>query len=395
MNGQGEIQSAPFPPRVKLAVGIALVLLGVFLLSRVRSILSPFLWALLAGYLLSPIVNYLNVRGKLPRLWSVFLIYSLTGMALFAASRYLYPLVIDNGTVFIEDIPRLEASLINLVGPRPLGVDIQTVVDGLVRAVTGYTNNTKDAGHLLVNAFETLLALFLFLVSTFYLLMDAPRIKASIRDIIPEPYRDELVALGTQINVTWQQYIRGELLLFGIMATATSIGLLILQVPGALILGIVSGALELLPLVGPWTAGFLAVSVAYFSGGNPFGWQQVAYAGAVALMYFVLRQLEDYMVIPNVLGRAVRLHPLIIIFAVTAGGVTAGLFGLVIAVPVAASIKEVLGYLYCKLFDLPLEFDALETNDGGSLQFPIPHRAGEVEDIQPNPPGRAQNADAS
>ena len=84
-------------------------------------------------------------------------------------------------------------------------------------------------------------AVFLFLVTTFYLLMDAPRIKNSIREVIPEPFRDELVALGMQINVTWQQYIRGELVLFAIMATATTVGLMILQVPGALILGLVSG----------------------------------------------------------------------------------------------------------------------------------------------------------
>jgi predicted PurR-regulated permease PerM len=394
VNGQEPTPSVPFSPRVKLAMAIGLLLLVVVLLLHVRPILSPFLWALVAAYLLSPVVHYLSDRGGLPRLWSVFLIYALTGMGLFAASRYLYPLAVDNGTVFLEDIPRLEAALINLVGPRPLGVDIQNVVDQLVRAANGYTSNTKSAGHLLVNAFETLLEVFLFLVSTFYLLMDATRIKKSVCDAIPELYREELVALGTQINVTWQQYIRGELLLFVIMATVTTIGLTILQVPGAIFLGLASGALELLPLVGPWTAGLLAVSVAYFNGTNPFGWQQVAYASVIAAMYFVFRQLEDYLVIPNVLGRAVRLHPLVIIFAVTAGGVIGGLFGLVIAVPVAASIKEILSYLYCKMFDLPLEFDELQSYDGGSVHFPLPQRTGDHEDSSPSAPAAPQSADA-
>jgi predicted PurR-regulated permease PerM len=395
MNGQEVRSSAPFPARVKLAIVVALVLLFLYLITQVRTILAPFLWALLAAYLLTPIVNYLNVKGGLPRIWSVFIIYALTGMGLFAASRYLYPGFVDNGTVFLEDIPRLEASLINLVGPHPAGIDVQGVIDQLVRTATGLTGNSKNAGHLLVNAFETVLELFLFLVSTFYLLVDSSRIKSSMRGWIPEAYRDELTALGTQINVTWQQYIRGELLLFGIMTVATSIGLIILDVPGAIFLGLTSGALELLPLVGPWTAGALAVSVAYFNGSNPFGWQQVAYAGVVALMYLVLRQLEDYFVIPNVLGRAVRLHPLVVIFAVTAGGVMAGLFGLIIAVPVAASIKEIVSYLYCKIFDLPLEFDALETYDGGTLQFPVPRQPGESEDPLPPPAGRPQSADAS
>src|SRR5947209_172423 len=114
MNGQARMLSAPFSPRVKLAIAIAISLLALVLLVRIRVILSPFLWALVAAYLLSPVVNYLNLRGNLPRLWCVFLIYALTGMGLFAASRYLYPVVVDNGTVFIEDIPRLEAALVNL-----------------------------------------------------------------------------------------------------------------------------------------------------------------------------------------------------------------------------------------------------------------------------------------
>jgi len=106
--------------------------------------------------------------------------------------------------------------------------------------------------------------------------------------------RKRLLALGRQINITWQQYIRGEVLLFAIMAVVSTVGLTILGVPGAPVLGLATGLLELLPLVGPWTAGALAVSVAYFNGTNPFGWGQLAYAGVVALMYFVLRQAEDF-----------------------------------------------------------------------------------------------------
>jgi predicted PurR-regulated permease PerM len=395
MNGRHELSPAPFSPRVKLTVVIAVILLALILATQIHIILAPFLWAILTAYLLAPIVNYLNIQGHLPRLWSVFMIYALAGMGLYAASRYLYPVIVDNGTVFLEDIPRLEAALINVVGPRPLGVDVQATVDQVVRAVTHYTSSSNNAGHLLVNAFETVLQLFLFLVSTFYLLMDSRGIKNNLRQIIPAPYRDELVALGAGINTTWQQYIRGEIVLFIIMAATTTVGLTILQVPGAFFLGLASGALELLPLVGPWTAGGLAVSVAYLSGSNPFGWRQMAYAGVVALMYFILRQLEDYLVVPHVIGRAVRLHPLVVIFVVTAGGVVGGFYGLVIAVPVAASLKQVLMYLYCKLFDLPLQFDRLESYESGTIQLPRDSVSGDVENPLPHPTGRPQSADAT
>ena len=354
MNEQ-QVASSAFSPRIKLTLIISLVLLAIVVLLQLRAILSPFLWAAVLAYLLVPVVNYLNVRGGLPRLWSIVLIYASVALLLVAGVRYLYPLVVAEGTVFLEDIPRLEGALISVVGPRPLGIDIASVITQLVGATTGYSTNTRAAGHLLVNALETLVKLFLFLVTSFYLLMDSRRLRDTVCGAIPEAHRDELTALGRRIHETWQHYIRGELLLFAIMAIVTGVGLTILQVPGAIFLGLVSGALELLPLVGPWTAGAIAVSVAYFNGANPWNLSQIAYAGAVAMMYFVLRQMEDYLIIPHVLGRAVRLHPVVVLFAVAAGGVIGGLFGLIIAVPIAASLREIVLYLYNKMFDLPVQ----------------------------------------
>lgn len=177
--------------------------------------------------------------------------------------------------------------------------------------------------------------------------------------------------LGRKINLTWQQYIRGELVLFVIMATISSLGLTILGVPGAVFLGLATGALELLPLVGPWSAGALAVAVAYLNGTNQFGWSQVAYAGVVALMYLVIRQAEDYLVVPNVIGRAVRLHPLVVLLAVASGGIIGGLLGLLIAVPMAASAKEIFIYLRAKLFDLPVKFEPIRTIGGGIIEVPV------------------------
>lgn len=378
---------ATLSPRAKLTILVAAAVLVAAFLLQVNSILSPFLWALVAAYLLTPIVNYLNIEGHLPRLWSVTLIYASIGLLLLAASRYLYPQILAQGTLFIEDIPRLENSLIALVGPRPLGIDINSVVTQLLSAYTGSTSG-KSASHLIANAFVTVIKIFLFLVTTFYLLMDSARIRTAVCSVLPPDYKDELSALGQRINVTLQQYIRGELVLFVIMATVTSIGLTLLGVRGAVFLGLASGALELLPLVGPYTAGALGVSVAYFDGTNPFGWSQTAYAGVVALMYFAFRETEDYLVIPHVLGRAVRLHPLVVLFAVTTGGVLGGLFGLVIAVPVAATLKEIAAYLYAKLLDRPIEFQPIRTLGGGVIEIPVHGRLSqEPDDTAPEETG--------
>jgi predicted PurR-regulated permease PerM len=231
-------------------------------------------------------------------------------------------------------------------------------------------------------------------VSTFYLLMDAPGIRIAFTEVLPAGYRQELTDLARRIHSTWLQYMRGELLLFALMSTVTTIGLTIFGVPGAIFLGLLSGALELLPLVGPLTAGTVAVAVAYFNGSNPWGWSQIAYAGAIALLYLILRNAEDYFVIPHVLGRAVRLHPLVILFSVAAGGVMGGLFGLLIAVPIAASIREIATYVYAKLLDQPVIDTPRATPDAPVIELhPSGNGSHAPQDTEPVGTGAAQRVD--
>jgi predicted PurR-regulated permease PerM len=146
------------------------------------------------------------------------------------------------------------------------------------------------------------------------------------------------------------RYIRGQLILVVLMSTVTTIGLTILGVPYSVLLGVLTGILETIPFVGPITAGAIACLVA-LGHPNPFGWSQVAYVAVVAVMYTVLRHAEDYLVIPAIIGRAVRLHPAIVIFSLLSGGALFGLLGIVLAVPVAATMRLVLIYVGAKLRD--------------------------------------------
>ena len=156
--------------------------------------------------------------------------------------------------------------------------------------------------------------------------------------------------MSRRINIVLGQYLRGQLILIAIMATATSVGLSILQVPFSLLLGVITGVLETIPFVGPIVAGTLAVLTA-LGHPAPFGWSQLQYAVVVALMYTVLRYTEDYVVIPQVIGRIVELHPVVVIFSLLIGGAIAGLLGILVAVPVAASLRIALLFMLAKLRD--------------------------------------------
>ena len=112
--------------------------------------------------------------------------------------------------------------------------------------------------------------------------------------------------------------------------------------------------LELVPLIGPWVAGSIAVTVALSQGHAPFGWTQVQLGLVVALTYFALRMIEDHLVIPQLIGRIVRVHPVLVVFAVLAGAHTFGILGLLLAVPITAATKIIVQALYYELATPPI-----------------------------------------
>ena len=349
-------RTVPFSAGFRWFVIILLTLLGLWFISRIGTIIWPFIWAMFAAYLIMPIVNFLNESLRVPRFVVVVGLLVVLLCLLIVGGRYLVPWLQTQLTYFAQDLPRLTGSLMSKVGPKPFGIDIIKVEEQLADRLNLSTSNPNNTIRLLTVAVSTTVRVLLFLFTTIYLLLDGPRIKRNLPRLIPSAYRAEALQLAGTINATWMSYIRGELILFAIMSVASFIGLSVLGVPGAVPLAVATGLLELVPLVGPYTAGALAVSVAYLNGSNPFGWSQVTYGIVVAAMYLLFRETEDYVVIPRVLGHAVKLHPLVILFALAAGGIIAGLFGLLIAVPVAARLKIVGAYLYDKIVVQSPEF---------------------------------------
>ena len=146
--------------------------------------------------------------------------------------------------------------------------------------------------------------------------------------------------IASHVHVVLEQYLRGQLFLILLMSVVTYIVLSLgFHLPYALPIAIATGVLEIIPLFGPLVAGAIASVVAVVSGGLPV-------MIGVIVAYFVLRQVEDQLVMPFVVGRAVHLHPLVTIFAVLTGSAAAGVLGAVMAVPVTAGLRVVLDYVF-------------------------------------------------
>ena len=144
---------------------------------------------------------------------------------------------------------------------------------------------------------------------------------------------------GQQVLGKW---LRGQLLLIALVAAVVYLILgPLLHLPYALAIAIITGVLEVIPLVGPLIATAIAGTNAFAHGGTNL-------AVTVVVIYFVLRQVEDQLVMPFVVGRAVHLHPLVTIFAVLTGSAAAGVLGAVMAVPVTAGLRVVLDYVFAE-----------------------------------------------
>jgi predicted PurR-regulated permease PerM len=231
-----------------------------------------------------------------------------------------------------------------------LGIEADFLQERIDELTTELTDTVSAAAlPVLFGTVSVLIELIIYLVASFYFIVYGDKFVLAFRNLLHRRYHGEFDRLIQEINSTLGAYIRGQALLVAIMSVASFTVLYTLDIKYAVILAIATGFLELIPLVGPWTAGAIAVAVALFQESTPFGWTHLTLALVVGFAYFALRQLEDALVIPTLIGRIVHLHPLLVIFCVVIGTSLGGILGLILAVPVAAVAKILVSYFYAKL----------------------------------------------
>ena len=372
-------------PTTKRVVVVGFAALAVLIVWRAGDIVEPFVWAAILSYILLPVVGALQRRFTLPRTAAALIVFIGVLAVIFGGGRLLTPRLVDNAHDLQQTWPVLFANARQTISDTFDQIGLGDLDDALIGPNLQdlerqlQTMASRNALPFVVGAGHFLLQFLIFLIGTFLMLRDAPRLLSAVQQNVPREHRIEILHVLRDTNVMLGRYIRGQLILVTLMSAVTTIGLTILGVPYSVLLGIMTGALETIPFVGPITAGAIACLVA-LGHPNPFGWSQLAYVGVVAVMYTILRHAEDYLVIPTVIGRAVRLHPAIVIFALLTGGATFGLLGIVLAVPVAATLRLVLIYVRAKLRDedpfAPLSEELAEATESVPAMEPTGVRSG-------------------
>jgi predicted PurR-regulated permease PerM len=376
----------------------AISILGAVLLGLVyyaRSSLSWLVVAALLAYLLQPVVNWMT-RHRVPRIVAVLISVFLAMGAITIIPILLMPLlvtqfmdmlrglqeaIIQGITLFnhwLQEAQTIEifgqqydvAAIINrnvdsFSGPEaeiyvPTPPDLISYVKQAIQAAGGvlaYLTSwiTAILGRLINLAFSLILLLFY----TIYITLDGRKLKPWLLSLVEPSYLPELEEISARINRVWQAFFRGQLLLSSAIGLITFLGGLAIGLPNALVLGIIAGVLEVIPTLGPILAAIPAIALALIQGSSVLGVSHTTFAIITIFLYLGIQQLENALIVPKIMGKALELHPMLVIVGVVIGTNAAGILGAFLAAPTMATLKIFFGYAHAKILNrnpFPLSF---------------------------------------
>lgn len=321
-------------------IGTVIILLFIY---RVRQVFPPFIIGAILAYLLYPLVSRIRSfkpgKYQMPIGLAVLIVYVLIGGIISALTYRFGPTLRDDVTSLISQRHQIVTNLVSSVSTQfHWQVDVQQTSQDLLSNIEGGIATPSEIMHLGGLLSHGMLAVLVCIVSSIYFLVDSNRIGQFLLRFVPENSRKRTVNMVGQMNLMLSKYVVGQIALIVIMALVAFLFLSFKKIKYALLIAVLSGFFEIIPYLGP----AIAIASATIVGVSQFG---IQIAPQIILFYLIARWLEDYFVQPTIIGHAVELHGLAVIFAVLCGEVMAGALGMLIAIPVAAAIKLIVDNL--------------------------------------------------
>lgn len=314
-----------------------------------RDILLPFAVGISVAYLLNPIVTRAGRLG-IPRVLAVSSILLLFALVVVVLIWLLLPPLYREALQLANAAPGYIETVWQQLQPRMQGLE-QQVSNGDLRqslgeAVRNNISNILNLGGNLLGALQSggraLVALFSFLLLTplvaFMIMLEWPRITQWIDNQIPRHYYEQIRSLLDQIDKKIAGFVRGQLLVALALAIVYAVALTIAGLEFGLLIGAAAGFLSIIPLFGSTVGLLVSVAVAWFQAAS------IGYVGIIAAIFIAGQVLEGNVITPKLVGKSVGLHPIWILFAILAGSALMGILGMLLAVPIAASIGVLLGF---------------------------------------------------
>jgi len=348
----------------------ALLILFVWLLWYIREIFRPLLTAALISYFLSPGVSFLVTRFHMRRKPAATVVYVCTLAGLIILSVTIVPVIFNQVKSISEDFQQALKSLeVLLSAPLLFGnlsLDLRLLAPALQTMFSGgaIAPQLQQALQFLQVTSRGFLWTLVILVTTYYLMTEWDRLRNWMINLAPLHEQNDLNRLYQEIRTVWTGYLRGQVRLVLILAVMYAVVWQAIGLPGALPLGFLAGLLNLLPEVGPAGVAILAVLVAFLEGSSYLPLSNVWFAMLTLGLYLLLNTFKTVWLQPRILGHSVLLHEGLVFIAIVAAVILQGVLGVLIVVPLLATIIVIGKYIRRRLLgmtpfddeEIPLQF---------------------------------------
>jgi predicted PurR-regulated permease PerM len=321
------------------------VIAGLWILRAITGVILLLVLAIFFAYLIAPLVEFVhrpfNVRGRehlMPRVVAIAIVYLVLFGSFGLVLYFLLPQLGTQITAFAQQAPAYFTSArARTEGLRDFYARYQIPVsarDAINRNITHFIESvgaytTEGLGNFLIASLSYVPWLVLIPILAFFLLKDADNFRRSALQMLPRGrWRWRGDEFFQDVNSTLAAYIRAQLMACLLIGVICAIAFFLMGVPYSLVLGILAGLFEFIPLVGPLTLAIIATLIASF--------YSINLALGVLVFLAVLRIAQDYVIYPRLIGQGIHLHPLAVIVAVLAGAELAGVTGIFLAIPVIA-----------------------------------------------------------
>ncbi len=307
---------------------VVIILLSLAFLWLIRDVLGLVFVAIILASAFDPAVDWLQ-KIRIPRGIGIIAIFILILGALGSVVYLVSGPIVEQVSALAANFPHYYDSIVGTwhkfqslggVGNVPVSSSLGNLGLPEVSNFFGFVSNL----------FGSIFAFFLVLVMTFYLTIEEENMRRFIRSLAPTRYQPYLMQLISKVQTRLGYWLRGWLILSVIIFILSYVGLTLMGVKYALVLALLAGALEIVPFLGPILAAIPAIFLAFQQ--SPF------LAMMVVILYVVIQQIENNVVVPKIMGKVTGLNPIIVLVAVLIGAKIGGMVGALLAVPVATAL---------------------------------------------------------
>jgi predicted PurR-regulated permease PerM len=366
-------------PFTKFLIALIFVVLLGALLLRFQQMIVPLVLAVVLTYLLRPVASAVATRTVMSWQASVAVVYlvllvvllgllTLSGIALIQQIQGLYSTVVDLSADLPGNVQRVISAPF-FIGPfyfdlsRPFFIgpfrfdltttDLTPLYQQVLGALQPVLSRTGEVvSRLAAGTAEAVGWMLFILIVSYYLLSDSRRMSVSIEALVPPNYAYDVRRMLGELVPIWNAFLRGQITLAIVMGIVIGLTMTVLGVRYSIVLGLMGGVLEFVPIIGPLIVGVTAVVIALFQPTNWLGINPVAFAIVVLVASILLQQVENNFLVPRIIGGNLNLHPVAILVGAVIAANLAGIIGLLLSAPIVATLRLVGRYVYRKMFDL-------------------------------------------